>query len=71
MPLATPCDKPSWFHEACGGSSLNLSRAALSFSLSLKLWPLRLIAIEWRRSRSRMALAITVSPKTSPQAPRL
>jgi len=39
--------------------------------LSLKLSPLMLIVIEWWRSRSRIALAITVSPKTSPQAPRL
>ena len=63
--------RTSNFHSLDGVSSLGLSRPALSFSLSRKLSPLMLIVIEWCSRRSRIALAITVSPKTSPQAPRL
>ncbi len=73
-PLAAPRKTPQLgpgLNAAGGLSSLGLSRPALSFSLSLKLSPLILTVIEWWSRRSRMALAITVSPNTSPQAPRL
>src|ERR1700691_5119892 len=55
--------KAHYAHEASGISSLGFRRPTLSFSLSLKLSPLMLIVIEWWRSRSRIALAIKVSPR--------
>ena len=47
------------------------TRPAFRFSRSPKESPLMLTVVAWCSSRSRIALAIAASPKTSPQAPRL
>jgi hypothetical protein len=73
-PLATRRETPKPGPGLNAGgvlSSLGLSKPALSFSFSLKLSPLILSVIEWCSRRSRMGLAITASPNTSPQALRL
>ena len=46
-------------------------KPAFRFSRSRYDSPLMLTVVAWWRSRSRIALAITASPKTSPHAPRL
>ena len=62
---------PRESHASEGGVRVERTRPAWRFSRSRYESPLMLMVVAWCSSRSRMALAMTASPKTSPQAPRL
>ena len=62
---------PTQCHSADGDAAAGRSSPARRFSFRRYESPLMLIVVAWCSNRSRIALAITGSPNTSPHAPRL
>ena len=66
-PVVVQISPPGWDEL----SSCGRTRPALSLSFKRYELPRMFIVTAWWSNRSRMAVAITRSPKTSPQAPKL